>query len=238
MSNKQSQARKQRHVSWIHLIWYEIFRTSLWVIMQICFRVWHYGRKNVPWKGATLLVANHQSFLDPVAVGIGVWRRMNYLARKTLFKFKPFGWMINSLDAIPLDQEGIGFAGIKETLRRLKNEEAVLIFPEGSRCPDGKIEPFLEGYITLAFRSKATIVPVAVVGAFDVFPRGQKYPNFFKRPICIEYGTPILFEEYESLSEQEVHKMVEDRIRAMFDARMKKRGQLTDPSTSETEDQS
>ncbi len=222
MENK-SKKRRDRHISFIHILWYELIRTMAHISMFLCFRLIHYGRKNIPSKGPLLIVSNHQSFLDPPAVGCGFWRRVNYLARKTLFKFKPFGWLIDSLDAIPLDQEGIGFTGIKETLRRLKNNEGVVIFPEGARSEDGRLTPFKKGYITLAFRSKATIVPTVVVGAFDVLSRKDKYPHFFKKPVIVEYGTPMLYEDYSLLSEEEVHQNVEREITRMFNERMAKR---------------
>lgn len=211
-----SNRSKQRHVSLIHSIWYQICRTSLWFAFKICFRVHYKGSRHLPGKGPVLVVANHQSFLDPPAIGCGVFRRMNFLARKTLFKFKPFGWLIDSVDAIPLDQEGIGFAGIKETLRRLKNDEAVLIFPEGSRCFDGQIAPFTSGYVTLAVRSQATIVPVAIAGAFEVFPRTRMFPSFFKRGIRIEYGKPLAYNDYADMSEEEIHQSVLHSIQEMF----------------------
>lgn len=208
---------KARHVTFVHQAWYQLCRFSIWLIIKIFFRASYRGCRNIPGKGAVLVVANHQSFLDPPAVGVGVYRRMNYLARKTLFRFKPFGWLMDSVDAIPLDQEGIGFLGIKETLRRLKNNEMVLIFPEGARCYDGEIQPFKAGYVLLAVRSKATIVPTAVSGTFNAWPRGQKIPWFFWYPIKVEYGTPITYEEYSSLSEKELHEQVEKSIRVIYD---------------------
>ncbi len=206
-----------------HRIWYQIFRTLSWFFLLIVARIRFRGWRNVPVKGPVLLVANHQSFLDPPAVGSGVYRRLNYLARKTLFKFKPFGWLIDSLDAIPLDQDGIGYAGIKESLKRLKNGEAVVIFPEGSRSEDGNIAPFMPGYITLAFRSKAAIVPVAISGAYEVYSRYMKFPSIFQKPIYVDYSEPMFYEDYCSFSEEEVHKMVEAKISEMFCKRMLKR---------------
>ena len=67
-------------------------------------------------EGGVLVVSNHQSHLDPPLIGIGCPRRMNYLARDTLFRFAPFAWLIRSVDAIPIDREGIGLGGIKEAL--------------------------------------------------------------------------------------------------------------------------
>lgn len=206
-----------RHISFLHQCWYQIFRLMFQILFLTLLRTRHYGRRNVPKRGPVLMVSNHQSFLDPPAIGCGIFRRMNYLARKTLFKFKPFGWFIDSVDAIPLNQEGLGYEGIKETLRRLKNNEMVLIFPEGSRTWDGEIMPFRSGYITLALRSKATIVPTAIAGAFEVWPRTKKIPSFFKRGLRIEYGTPIPYEEAVTMSEEDLHDLVERRVRELYE---------------------
>ncbi|MBQ6826783.1 MAG: 1-acyl-sn-glycerol-3-phosphate acyltransferase, partial [Thermoguttaceae bacterium] len=151
---------KKRVVSKRHACWYHFCQGCLYLGLKIFFRIKYTNAKHVPRSGPTLLVANHQSFLDPPAVGCGYFRMTNYLARKTLFKFKPFGWRIDSVDAIPLETQGLGYQGIKETIRRLKNDEAVLIFPEGQRCYDGEIAPFTSGYASLAVKANATLVPV------------------------------------------------------------------------------
>ena len=190
--------------------------------MTFIFRAHYTGRKNVPKKGPVLVVSNHQSFLDPPAIGSGIWRRMNYLARKQLFKFKPFALLIASVDAIPLDQDGIGFQGIKETIRRLRNNEMVLIFPEGSRSYDGKPVPFMKGYINIAVKTKAVIVPTAIVGAFEAFPRQNKFPSFFKKGLRIEYGIPITPADYEGMAEEELHNLVESRVHEIFERQLEK----------------
>ncbi|MDO5554691.1 MAG: lysophospholipid acyltransferase family protein [Planctomycetia bacterium] len=219
---------KKRHVSCLHQAWYQFCRLMVWLVMTPCFRLCHRKRRHIPWHGPVLVVANHQSFLDPPAIGCGVFRRMNYLARKTLFRFKPFGWLIDSVDAIPLDQEGIGFAGIKECLRRLNNGEVVLIFPEGARSETGELQPFRTGYINLAIKTKSTIVPTAIAGAYEVFPRGKKFPSFFGRPVRVEYGKPITPDDYASMSEAELHALVESKVREIFERIRRKKTTSSD----------
>ena len=92
------------------------------------------------------MLSNHQSHLDPVLVGLASDQRLNYLARDTLFGFAPFRWLINSLDAIPIDREGLGLGGLKETLKRLKRGESVLMFPEGTRTRDGEVGRLRPGF--------------------------------------------------------------------------------------------
>ena len=155
-------------------LWYQFLRWLIYLAGILAYGVRYSGRVNIPKTGPVLVVSNHQSHFDPPLVGAGCWRRMNYLARKTLFHFAPLGWLIRSLDAIPIDRDGLGLNGIKESLRRLKRGEMVLIFPEGTRTRDGEMAPFRPGFTVLAARSKAWILPVAIEGAFDAWPRSRE----------------------------------------------------------------
>ena len=123
--------------SFIGRAWYEFCKTLVRIGLTVVYRVRYSGRENIPSQGPVLVVSNHLSYLDPPLVGAGVPRQMNFLARKTLFRFGPFGWLIHSVNAIPLDTQGTAFGGIKETLRRLKWGEMVVVFPEGGRSWDG-----------------------------------------------------------------------------------------------------
>jgi 1-acyl-sn-glycerol-3-phosphate acyltransferase len=136
---------------------------------------------------------------------------MSYLARATLFKFAPFARFIYSVGAFPLDREGVGLAGIKESLKRLKRGEILLLFPEGTRTPDGEIHPFKSGFTTLAVRSKSAILPIAIEGAYRAWPKKSGFPR--PRVINIHYGQPIPFQEYENMEEQELVALVESRVR-------------------------
>lgn len=145
-------------------LWYEFLRGCVSLVGPLAYGLRHSGRENIPPSGPVLVVSNHQSHFDPPLVGAGCPRRLNYLARDTLFGFKPFRWLINSLDAIPIDRDGLGLNGIKESLRRMKRGEMVLIFPEGTRTRDGSVGTFRPGFTVLAARAKAWILPVAIEG--------------------------------------------------------------------------
>jgi 1-acyl-sn-glycerol-3-phosphate acyltransferase len=190
--------------------WYEFLRGVTRSVWSTAYRVRYTGRENIPREGPVLVVSNHQSYLDPPLVGAGCPRRMNYIARKTLFRNGPFGWLINSLDAIPLDTEGSSLGGMKETLRRLRRGEMVLIFPEGARCSDGEVGPFQPGFTTLAVRSRAAILPVAIEGAFQAWPRTREWP----RPgtIHVHYGVPIATEQLKRGGEEPLVAEVRRRV--------------------------
>ena len=199
------------HRSLPNRLWYQFLRWLIYLAGMLAYGVRYSGRKNIPKTGAVLVVSNHQSHFDPPLIGAGCTRRMNYLARETLFRFAPLGWLIHSLDAIPIDRDGLGLNGIKESLRRLKRGEMVLIFPEGTRTRDGEMAPFRPGFTVLAARSKAWILPVAIEGAFDAWPRSRKLPR--RGTIHVLYGEPIPPEEVASCDERELVAEVERRVR-------------------------
>jgi 1-acyl-sn-glycerol-3-phosphate acyltransferase len=193
-------------------LWYEFLHVVCRLLGVILFQIRVSGRERVPAEGGALVLSNHQSHFDPVLIGLACDRRLNYLARKTLFGFAPFRWLIESLDAIPIDREGLGLEGLKETLRRLKRGEMVLIFPEGTRTRDGEVAPFKPGFSALAKRTDAWLVPVAIEGAFDAWPRRHLLPGL--ATIHIQFGEPIAGSEARQWDERELVAEVERRIRA------------------------
>lgn len=194
-----------------HHLWYQLLQRMLQLLAVLLYGVRYWGRENIPASGGVLVVSNHQSHFDPPLVGIGCPRPMNYVARNSLFRFAPFGRLIYSVGAFPIDREGVGLAGIKESLRRLKRGEMVVIFPEGTRTRDGAIAPFRPGFTTLAVRSGAAILPVAIEGAFGVWPRWRKFPG--RGRIRVRYGEPILPAELAACDERELLAKVERRVR-------------------------
>jgi len=192
-------------------LWYSFVRRTVYLGGVLAYRARHFGRQNVPKSGPVLVVSNHQSHFDPPLVGAGCPRRLNYLARETLFHVPLLGRLIGTLDAIPIDREGLGLAGLRESLRRLKHGEMLLIFPEGTRSHDGRIAPFQAGFTALAARSGAAILPAAIEGAYAAWPRWRKLP----RPgtILIRFGQPLGPEEIAGRPERELVAVVEQRVR-------------------------
>lgn len=170
------------------------------------------GREHAPAQGGALVMSNHQSHLDPVLVGLASDRRLNYLARQTLFGFAPFRWLITSLDAIPLDREGLGLNGLKETLKRLKRGEMVLIFPEGTRTRDGEVGVFKPGFCALARRANVPLLPVGIEGGFDSWPRKNVLP--MPAAIHIQFGPPLEPSEIEKLDDEQLVAEMRRRIAA------------------------
>lgn len=152
----------------------------------------------LPKTGPMLVIANHQSFLDPPIVGFAFRRPLVYLARKSLFRKPLFAAVIRGLNAVPIDQEGIGKDGLKAILEQLALGKAVLVFPEGTRTPDGALHSLRPGIHLLIKRTQAPIVPVGIAGAYEAWPSWRKYPipsPLFlpptKRTIGLAVGNPL-----------------------------------------------
>lgn len=162
---------------------------------RLFYRVEAFNPQHVPARGPVIIASNHQSHLDPPLIGSFIRvRPLSFVAKKALFRHGPFGWLISSLNAFPIDDEAGDIAAIRETLRRLAGGHAVLIFPEGTRSPDGAMHEYKRGISLLVKRAKCPVVPVAVEGCFDAFPTGGKL-KLFGRRIAVSYGRPIAFDD-------------------------------------------
>lgn len=171
------------------LLWY---RATQWVVggaARVYFRIRRRGMHHMPNSGPVVLLANHQSHLDPLLIGCFMPRPLGYLARSTLFT-GTLGPLIRSYDAIPIDREGGGLAGIRNTLKRIKQGDAVLMFPEGTRSPDGQQQPLKPGFIALVRRGKASIVPLGIAGSFEALPRGSTVPRPKRIALVCGAATP------------------------------------------------
>lgn len=134
------------------------------------------GVSSFPRRGAVIILSNHQTFLDPVMLGVTVPRQLKYAARSSLF-VGIFARLIQSLGAIPLDREGVSLAGIKQILGSLGERNALVYFPEGTRTPDGNLQSFKKGAGLIIRRSKAEVVVAGIVGAYDAWPRQSPLPG-------------------------------------------------------------
>mgnify|MGYP006270506919 CR=1 FL=1 len=149
----------------------------------------------LPDTGPVLIACNHQSFLDPPIVGCRVTRRqLDFVARRTLFRGVG-AWLLPKIHAFPIDESGGDAAAIKQTLHRLALGRAVVIFPEGTRSPDGAMRPYKRGIALLIKRARCPVLPAAVEGAFDVWPRGAARPRLRGPRVASAFGTPIPHDE-------------------------------------------
>ena len=200
---------------WMQRAFYVVARAFCRIAVVVLFRYVCRGREHIPDEGPALVCSNHQSYLDPIAVGVAFSRRLNYLARSTLFRSRIFGGLIRYLDAIPIERDGMGLAGLKETMRRLRRGEMVLIFPEGTRSPDGSLQPVKPGFLVVARRCRVPLLPVGVDRAYQACPRDARWPRLTK--VAVVIGRPIDPSELEDLSDEEAVALLEQRLAACWE---------------------
>lgn len=203
-----------------------VFRTSWWATYWAFTLGWSLraaGRKYLPKTGPVLLVANHQSLLDPPLVGAIANRPLSYLAKSELFKNKYFGALIRYYGASPIVQD-MGKGGLISTIAAIERNEAVLVFPEGSRTPDGKIHEMKPGISLIIKKVNCPVVPVGISGTFESWPITRSVPFFNPlfmpdsgRSIAVVYGPPIHTSELKKMSREEMLGEIDKRIRDCFD---------------------
>jgi len=191
------------------MIWYRIVQGFFSTILAATNGLRATGRRNIPDTGPLLLVSNHLSHLDVLVLGILIDRPLNYVARSTLF-FWPLGPFIRSLGAFPINREGMGAEGFKETLRRIRAGGIVTLFPEGTRTPDGELGELKPGIARLVQKARVPIVPAAIAGTFEAWPRSRPLPG--SHPLRVHFGRPIPVEEIATLGPEAVTSLIRDRI--------------------------
>lgn len=172
---------------------YTIGRTLYRLAFRFYFgwRVIHPER--VPASGRAILASNHASFLDPPLVGSAALREISYLARETLFRYPGIGWLLHKVNAVPIDRDGGGPAGLRNILDRLSRDEAIVLFPEGTRTRDGNLQPARSGIGLIVIKSGAPVIPIRIWGTYEAFSRAHKFPR--PRKVTIKFGNPINFDE-------------------------------------------
>ena len=193
--------------------WFRFARFWCWIFCNLFFRIHVYGRENVPDKGAFVLVGNHQSYLDPIFCGIPLKRPLYFLARDSLWKNRFFGWLISSVNTIPVKQGKADLSAMRKVIGKLKEGRGVCVFPEGTRTIDGKITLFKPGFGLLCRRGEAAVVPVLIDGAFECWPRRKKIFSPGRIDVC--YGKAIPAEQVKDMSDRELAELLTDTLRRM-----------------------
>lgn len=182
------------------------------IITLLLFGLRVQGQSNIPKTGAVLLITNHQSFLDPWIIGIRLRRQIHYMARDSLFKRGFLGWLMELLNSYPVKRGAADLQAIRMTVERLEQGRVVNIFPEGTRTADGAIGPVAPGIVLILNRVKTplTIVPVVIDGAFESWPRRNKFPH--PHFIRIAYGQPLLAGDLKGLQADQVALRLRQRL--------------------------
>lgn len=153
-----------------------------------------YGSENMPPAGPTIVASNHLSYLDPPLVAVAFSRRLRFAAKAGLFKIPLFAGLITALGSVPIARGRPDRAGFKRLERILRLGQALLVFPEGTRSPDGRLLPAEPGIGLLVLRTRAVVIPVAIVGSDRALPRNSCVIRPMR--VRVKAGSPLSFEEY------------------------------------------
>jgi len=194
-----------------------------WCFFRLMYTVYFrwrvYNAERVPLKGGVILAANHASFLDPPIVGSGVHRPINYLARASLFRYPGIGWLLRKWNSVPVDRDGGGASGLKAILERLLAGGAIILFPEGTRTKDGKLQPARSGIGLTVIKSDAVVIPCRTFGTYECY--NKKLHFHMPIRLAVKYGRPMYFEasrtEARTCTKQrlkEIYQQIADEIMA------------------------
>jgi 1-acyl-sn-glycerol-3-phosphate acyltransferase len=216
-------------------VWWDMCRFPCHLAYTMLWDLRVEGAQHIPVEGPAIVVANHQSFLDPPAHGIALRDRpFRPLARASLFRSRIGGPWLRSVGVIPLKDDGGDAAAIREALDALRRGRILLIYPEGSRSEDGAMMPFESGVSLVVRRAKVPVVPAAIEGAFDAFPRGAALPR--PGPISVRFGPAIPADEAARLFRDPraglaaLHERVDAlRLQCRADLRRRTGGRLPRP---------
>ncbi len=174
------------------------------------------GLENLKGKGPYILMSNHQGYYDIFALLSSLPIQFKWLAKKELFSIPFFGWTLAAAGYIRIDREGTRetVEAMNEAVKKIRDGLSLVIFPEGSRSPDGSIQPFKKGGFTLAIKSKVPIVPIAISGSREIMPKERLTAS--PGEIRIRVGAPIEIQNYSMKDRNILMEKVRESILENF----------------------
>lgn len=170
-------------------------------IMKVLFRVEVYNQENVPKEGKAILCSNHIHAIDGPLVLAFTDRKVNFIAKKELWKNKLFAYILDMFDAISIDRESPKLKTFKRIKQVLENEELLAIFPEGTRNAMVKHQDAKDGAAYFAIKNDSPIVPIKLIGNYHVF---SKVKMIYGKPLVlankdVKEGTKQIMEAIENI---------------------------------------
>ncbi len=150
------------------------------------------GLEKIPPERPIIVACNHTSNLDPLVLGCAFPDRIRPLGKIELFQIHPlFTWLITTMGCLPVSRESdvAAATALKNFLALLKNGENLMIFPEGSRSYDGRLQPIEGGVCVLSTSTGAPIVPAYISGTYEAMPRDAMWIKMSR--ITVRWGNAI-----------------------------------------------
>lgn len=151
-------------------MFYRFAKSLVWLYYHLFYRIEMIGRSNLP-EGGALLCPNHISLNDPLLVAVSFPRQVQFMAKSELFQNPFLRWFLTKVGTFPVKRGETDLTSIKTTLRLLKEDHWIGLFPEGTRMKSGQLGPANPGVALFAIKSGKPVVPIAIVGSYRLFSR-------------------------------------------------------------------
>ena len=174
------------------------------------------GIEHLKGEGPYIFMSNHQGTYDIFALLGYLPFQFRWLAKKELFSIPFFGWVMAAAGYVSVDRKGTRktVEAMNEAARKIREGMSVVIFPEGSRSPDGSIQPFKKGGFTLAIKSKVPIIPISIIGSREIMPKGKLTVTSGEIRIRIDH--PIETQNYSLKDRESLMEKVRQTISRNF----------------------
>lgn len=198
---------------------YRLLAALCSVLYRGLFQMTVKGADGIPARGAALIVCNHVSFLDPPALGsCGTRRLLHFMARDTLMPNAFLRWLFRRLCIVPVARRRGDVGALKQALGILRGGGVLVLFPEGTRSPDGELQEAKAGVGFLVANARCPVVPACIEGSFQAWPKGARWPRL--NPITLAFDTPVSAEQIATMtahraSYQDIAELVMNRLAAL-----------------------
>ncbi|MGH2395727.1 MAG: lysophospholipid acyltransferase family protein [bacterium] len=203
-SMPQASARR-RTVDFLSGLWYLGWKLVLSGLFKVLFRYRIEGRSNEPERGPFIAAANHASAIDPPLIGLVLRHRAVYMAKVELFSIPILGSWLRSVGSFPVRRGQPDRGAVRHSLKVLADGGVLVMFPEGTRSPDGRLQDPEPGAALLALRTGVPVVPVSVVNSHRAMSKSSRLPGLQQVKVII--GRPLPVPKIEGRLD---HKLLEE----------------------------
>jgi 1-acyl-sn-glycerol-3-phosphate acyltransferase len=187
-------------------VFYWVVKAILMPLLKVLYRPWTEGLENIPETGPAIIASNHLSFLDSIFMPLLVPRRVTFLAKSDYFTEPGLKGLLKKMfftgvGQVPIDRSGgrASHAALDTGIDILKEGKLLGIYPEGTRSPDGRLYRGKVGVARMALEAGVPVIPVAMIGTFEVQPQGKVVPRI--KRIGMRFGAPLDFSRYAGLED-------------------------------------
>jgi 1-acyl-sn-glycerol-3-phosphate acyltransferase len=185
------------------------------------------GLEKIDTSRTYVYAVNHASALDIPVLYASLPFQFRIVHKKELLSYPVIGWHLKRSGQVCVDQQNPAHSvgQIKSAVRTLKTGMPLVIFPEGGRTADGRIQPFLDGAFFMAIKARVDIVPVALIGTYELLPMDTFHIK--SRPLEMRVGDPIPTSEWTVRNLQGLSAKVQQEVEALFDGTTQKVSERT-----------